>query len=232
MTLNRQTSLERDSRLLSGCDRCIFHLFGPCLEHINGSEFRLAQIQPIFIQLKHALEQGRVVCLAPDAEVQFMTRKAEKLIQKYFSDSMPNTLPELLEKKVKQQLQQAQWEKPDLCPGPFLRIEYQGHELLVHLLQDPNQQYHFLLLEEKISNSFSVDTLELLGLTRREAEVLFWVTKDKSNAAIAKTIGCCEGTVRKHLENIYKKLEVQTRIGAVMSALQKLGLLRGGNARE
>ncbi|MFM7324107.1 MAG: hypothetical protein ACKO4L_04130 [Nodosilinea sp.] len=37
---------------------------------------------------------------------------------------------------------------------------------------------------------------------------------------------CCEGTVRKHLEHLYKKLEVQTRLGAVMTALERLGLLR------
>jgi DNA-binding CsgD family transcriptional regulator len=65
-----------------------------------------------------------------------------------------------------------------------------------------------------------------MGLTQREAEVLFWVAKDKSNGEIAKTLDCCEGTVRKHLEHLYKKLEVQTRMGAVMTAMERLGLLR------
>jgi DNA-binding CsgD family transcriptional regulator len=64
-------------------------------------------------------------------------------------------------------------------------------------------------------------------VTRREAEVLFWISKDKSNVNIAKLLVCSEGTVRKHLENIYKKLGVQTRIGAVMFALERLGLLKG-----
>jgi ATP/maltotriose-dependent transcriptional regulator MalT len=72
----------------------------------------------------------------------------------------------------------------------------------------------------------SIATLESLGLTQREAEVLCWVAKDKSNAAIAKILDCCEGTVRKHLEHLYKKLEVQTRLGAVMTALERLGLLQ------
>jgi DNA-binding NarL/FixJ family response regulator len=56
--------------------------------------------------------------------------------------------------------------------------------------------------------------------------VLFWVARDKSNAEIAKVLDCCEGTVRKHLEHLYKKLEAQTRIGAVMTALERLGLLQ------
>jgi DNA-binding NarL/FixJ family response regulator len=46
-------------------------------------------------------------------------------------------------------------------------------------------------------------------------------------AAIAKILDCCEGTVRKHLEHLYKKLGAQTRMGAVMVALEKLGLLKG-----
>jgi DNA-binding CsgD family transcriptional regulator len=57
--------------------------------------------------------------------------------------------------------------------------------------------------------------------------VLFWIAQDKSNAAIAKVIGCSEGTVRKHLEHIHGKLGVQTRTAAVIVALEKLGLLKG-----
>ncbi len=81
-------------------------------------------------------------------------------------------------------------------------------------------------LEEQKPQFFSIASLELLGLTKREAEVLFWVAKDQSNTQIAKILGCREGTVRKHLEHLYKKLGVQTRTGAVMLALERLGLLK------
>jgi DNA-binding CsgD family transcriptional regulator len=40
-------------------------------------------------------------------------------------------------------------------------------------------------------------------------------------------LGCSEGTVRKHLEHLYGKLNVQTRTAAVMVALEKLGLVNG-----
>ncbi|WP_051041566.1 LuxR C-terminal-related transcriptional regulator [Oscillatoria nigro-viridis] len=56
------------------------------------------------------------------------------------------------------------------------------------------------------AQSFSLAALELLRLTKHEAPVLFWIAKDKSNASIARVLGCTEGTVRKHLENLYKKL--------------------------
>jgi DNA-binding CsgD family transcriptional regulator len=64
-----------------------------------------------------------------------------------------------------------------------------------------------------------------LGLTKREAEVLFWVAKDQSTQAIAKQLGISDLTVKKHLENIYKKFGVQTRTGAVMYALEKIGIV-------
>jgi DNA-binding CsgD family transcriptional regulator len=98
--------------------------------------------------------------------------------------------------------------------------------LIVHLIPDPTREQYLLLLKEKEIQPLSIASLELLGLTKREAEVLFWIAKDKSNANIAKLLVCSEGTVRKHLENIYKKLGVQTRIGAVMFALERLGLLK------
>lgn len=73
---------------------------------------------------------------------------------------------------------------------------------------------------------YSIAALESLELTRREAEVLLWVAKDKSNVEIAKVLNCYEGTVRKHLEHLYKKLEVQTCMGSVITTLERLGLLQ------
>jgi DNA-binding CsgD family transcriptional regulator len=227
-----ETYLTCDSHMLSGCERCVLHLFGPCLQHIDDLECQFSEIQPIFMQLKRALEQGGVIGLTSNGEVQFMTQRAANLIQAYFPNSLPNTIPELIRKKLKHQLHLVQIDSQDLSLEPLIRVEHQSRELLVHLLQEPNQKSRFLLLEEKDTDIFSVKALELLGLTGREAEVLFWVAEDKSNAAIARTIGCCEGTVRKHLENIYKKLDVQTRIGAVMIALRRLGLLRKENVEN
>ena len=114
-------------------------------------------------------------------------------------------------------------------PSPCfpLHIEQAEKQLNVRLICDSIGEQYLLLLEEQELPSFSISSLELLGLTKREAEVLFWVAQDKSNAAIAKILGCCKGTVRKHLEHIHRKLGVQTRTAAVMVALEKLGLLKG-----
>lgn len=54
-----------------------------------------------------------------------------------------------------------------------------------------------------------------LGLTKREQEVLAWVARGKTNAEVAQVLWLAPSTVRKHLENVYAKLGVGTRTGAV-----------------
>jgi DNA-binding CsgD family transcriptional regulator len=53
-----------------------------------------------------------------------------------------------------------------------------------------------------------------LGLTPREAEVLGWVARGRTNTEIAHVLFISPLTVRKHLENIFEKLGVRTRTAA------------------
>ena len=55
-------------------------------------------------------------------------------------------------------------------------------------------------------------------LTRREREVLALVAEGLTNAEIGARLWISGGTVRRHLENVYAKLEVHTRTAAVRSA--------------
>jgi DNA-binding CsgD family transcriptional regulator len=52
------------------------------------------------------------------------------------------------------------------------------------------------------------------GLTPREREVLGWVASGKTNAEIAQLLVISPHTVRKHIENIFEKLNVGTRTAA------------------
>ena len=54
-------------------------------------------------------------------------------------------------------------------------------------------------------------------LTPREREIMEWVSEGKTNWEIACILGCVEQTVKKHLQNIYRKLGVENRIAAVNS---------------
>lgn len=58
-------------------------------------------------------------------------------------------------------------------------------------------------------------------LTRREIEVLNQLCKGKSYRMIADTLFISEETVRRHIKNIYKKLEVSSKSEAVAKALKE-----------
>lgn len=64
------------------------------------------------------------------------------------------------------------------------------------------------------------------GLTEREMEVLTAVARGDRNKEIARTLGVTERTVKAHLTNVYNKLGVDSRAGAVSAAIQR-GLLAG-----
>jgi DNA-binding NarL/FixJ family response regulator len=65
--------------------------------------------------------------------------------------------------------------------------------------------------------------LEPLGLTPREAEVLFWVARGKTNDEIATVLGIGLTTVKKHLESTFAKLGVENRTAAAAMALERMG---------
>jgi len=181
----------------------------------------------IEVIIKQILDRVGAIVVEITGEVQFMTQRAEELLSQYFLPPIPYSLPESLQHWFKDQIARLTFngDVPSRCLP--LHIQQTGRDLIVRLVPDPINQQYLLLLEEKELQSFSISALESLGLTKREAEVLFWTAKDKSNAGIAKVLGCSEGTVRKHLEHLYGKLSVQTRTAAVMVALEKLGLVNG-----
>ncbi len=53
-------------------------------------------------------------------------------------------------------------------------------------------------------------------LTKREAEVLSWIVKGKSNRDVAEILGLSARTIDKHLEQIYTKLGVESRTAATV----------------
>jgi len=63
------------------------------------------------------------------------------------------------------------------------------------------------------------ESRSLTALTPREREILLWVARGKSNREIAAVLYLAPGTIRKHLDNVYDKLGVSNRAGAVGYAL-------------
>lgn len=77
----------------------------------------------------------------------------------------------------------------------------------------------FLMKPDQSPNEFST------MLTSREIEVLVMMAEGYSNTQIAELLCISVGTVKNHIKNIYKKMDVHTRVEALLSGLQH-GLVR------
>jgi ATP/maltotriose-dependent transcriptional regulator MalT len=64
--------------------------------------------------------------------------------------------------------------------------------------------------------------LQALGLTAREAEVLFWVAQGKTNEDVALLLGTSMSAVKKHLVRVFDKLGVENRTAAASAARRLL----------
>ena len=99
--------------------------------------------------------------------------------------------------------------------GPSGRIEF---TLIGQLAND-----EMLLRVVELDADQDLDRLHArLPLTRREAEVLVWLSRGKSNRDIAQILDVSFRTINKHLEQIYPKLGVETRTSAVALAIRAL----------
>lgn len=70
------------------------------------------------------------------------------------------------------------------------------------------------------------ETADTIPLTEREMQVLAAVARGERNKEIALQLGVTERTVKAHLTNVYNKLGVDSRAGAVSVAMQR-GILGG-----
>ncbi len=69
----------------------------------------------------------------------------------------------------------------------------------------------------------SAEPLRKLGLTARATETLLWLAQGKTNPDIATILGITESTVKKHVQEIFEKLGVETRGAAAVRALEVIG---------
>ena len=68
----------------------------------------------------------------------------------------------------------------------------------------------------------SPEPLMKLGLTPRATETLLWLAQGKTNSDIATILSITESTVKKHVQEIFEKLGIETRGAATVRALELL----------
>jgi len=72
------------------------------------------------------------------------------------------------------------------------------------------------LYKEPSVESDPLEIFQYYGLTPREIELFSWLTRGKTNPEIGIILNIRPGTVTKHLDHIYTKLGVYSRLGAVV----------------
>jgi DNA-binding CsgD family transcriptional regulator len=212
--------LNRSRRDFTERDRLKLNLLRPHLVqayHNAVAASRVRQELTLEQEIAEGLELG-VIVLAVDMRPRLITARARQWLETYFADRWrhPDALPEALQGWVRQQ--QGRLSGQNQFPEPIRPwvLEREGKQLVIRILPDPYQT--ILILQQGRTASQPRD-LEPLGLSPREAEVLFWVAQGKTNAEAGSILATSARTVGKHLERIYQKLGVETRTAAAMLAL-------------
>jgi DNA-binding CsgD family transcriptional regulator len=151
----------------------------------------------------------------------WQTPLARRLMHDYFG-AAPAQIPEkVLEWLRTESSLAANGREPR--PLPVSRVTDGGTRQLVFALQQRTGDDDLLIVMREVSDAAVVDAMvQAFRLTLREAEVLYWVAKGKTNRDIGDILGSSPATVKKHLERVYVKLGVETRTAAAAVAATRL----------
>jgi DNA-binding CsgD family transcriptional regulator len=214
-------SLNRGTHDFTERDRLILNLLRPHLLQAYRNAEALALLQRNVARLNGALEQldKGIVILSRGEKVQAMTERARRWLCDYFGAhaAAGDRLPDELRRWVKEQTAAlGRRGNIPLIQKPSV-IQRDARQLSIRLIPDADQM--LLILHERRTD-LEISTLERLGLSNREAEVLSWIAQGKTNREIARIIGSSPRTIEKHVEKILEKLSVETRTAAAAIALR------------
>ncbi|MCK9604826.1 MAG: response regulator transcription factor [Methylomonas sp.] len=158
---------------------------------------------------------GRIVWMTPTAEAWLADFNVQQRLQ--IACGVMDFLPGKLLTRFqawRQRLDQANAESGEECLAP-------GFIASICACEHPDE---YMLLLQRDGNNAEWDLQALRGklkLTFREAEILMWIARGKTNKEIGIILNTSPRTVNKHLEHIFEKLGVSTRAAAVAMVLER-----------
>lgn len=163
--------------------------------------------------LERALRQP-VLIVDRAGTVQFCTAAAEQTLTRTLGADFVRTLPP-----------EAQaWCRDAARRGTPLEVAGQrGRRIAFTFVPDAAIPDRALLVVDEKSPPASPERLQVLGLTPREAEILFWIAQGKTSPEIAIILSTAPATVQRHVANFLPKLGVDTRLAAALRAMEILG---------
>ncbi|WP_456294749.1 DNA-binding response regulator [Vibrio sp. AK197] len=160
-----------------------------------------------------------IFCVSEQGELEWATPHAQQLIAK------------LSEQPESQHALHHTWAilQPDIASwlnspsrSQHLTLKQLGAPLEVTLACDESQSHVLLRVNLPKQAGTEEDLRQVFNITKRESEVLYWLSFGKTNWEIAQILQMSPRTVNKHLEQIYKKLEVDNRTSAVSMSIRVL----------
>jgi len=181
-------------------------------------------------QARNALDAfgyASITVRASDGRLMWQTALARELLRDYFAAPVPDAppasaqapapavAPELVIGWLRSQLPRVAELAAQQVEPQRLVVEQGARRLSFSLHQqtgDSEGGGDWLIVMREVSDAAVIEAIGLgFRLTAREAEVLYWLVKGKTNKDIGDILGSSPATVKKHLERVYVKLGVETR---------------------
>jgi len=208
VTFHRDRIFDDDeAHLAMLMQRCVVERFGAKPELGEPEPFRNAWRIP--------LDDGCDALILP-----FVARE---LLDRFFARSeagRPGVLPRELQYWIRGQHQRCR-RLNGHDAGNRIAIDRPHGRLHLWLQTTTPPRQEFLCLSEELGRH-DFYRLKALRLTEREIEVIFWITRGKSDADIAVILGVAHKTINKHVENVLLKLAVTNRTSAAVRVVEWL----------
>ena len=207
---------------------------------IENMELRSkAEIEGLIFDLFEGQSTGGLIVCDESLRVLFMNRRAEVFCKDLNGDGFSNrnpksSVPDILFRDcrmMKDALEHLPSERPRLSKKRIINnrsksyavySQYMGRDLA------SGPRNVFVIRTEPVGKQMSLDEERigrLFHLTKRETEIIHYIFEGLKNAQIAGRLFISETTVKKHLQNICKKMDVNSRTALIHKTLTRLNII-------
>ena len=155
-----------------------------------------------------------LVCADPQGRILWRTPQAARLLSTH--DPLAGGMADETPWELKDAMRLLSQAAPDPGAQPLSLRLGASRINLTHL--GGAQDEHFFRLSEPLDGREEGILRDALRLTLREADVLVWIARGKSNRDISEILNISARTVNKHLEQVFTKLGVENRAAAASIA--------------
>ncbi|WP_322045174.1 response regulator transcription factor [Paraburkholderia sp. J67] len=179
----------------------------------------------LYAQTALSLDARAAVIVGADATIRWQSQQAAQQIAAYCA-APPVAEPNEADTQAKLPLPLRNWFLTWIARGAQADATHEftlGHVRRSASVTPTAESGEWIIILKESDDALHGDALAArFGLTAREAEVLLWVSRGKTNRDIGDILGMATRTVNKHLEHLFRKLHVETRAAAAATAIKAL----------